>query len=380
MILKLRLLIIFILLLFASSFIFFYEDIIGNSPQKNIECNNDNMYLFVNNTKIIDSCSNEVQIYGINWFGFETPDAVVHGLWANSLDNLLYLIKNAGFNTIRIPLSIENLDENYYPKTINYEINPQLSGLTSMEVLDLLIDKGCENDLYIILDNHRNYNTHISEKMYEGDYNEEKVLRVIRKVINRYKDKKCVIGFDIKNEPHGSITWNEWAQTSTKVGNEILSVNPNLLILVGGIELKKNEEIPYYSFWGEYIGNTDLVNIDTSKLIFSPHTYGPSVANQDYFNDENFPDNMPPIWDRYFGHVKINQSRAVIIGEFGGDYKDQDKIWQDKFIEYLSKINITNIIYWSLNPNSKDTKGILKEDWKTYNQEKLTLLSKLKKE
>lgn len=39
------------------------------------------------------------------------------------------------------------------------------------------------------------------------------------------------------------------------------------------------------------------------KLVYSPHVYGPDVFCQPYFNDANFPHNMPDIWTRHFGWV-----------------------------------------------------------------------------
>ena len=36
---------------------------------------------------------------------------------------------------------------------------------------------------------------------------------------------------------------------------------------------------------------------DQSKLVYSPHVYGPSVYMQHYFNAEGFPSNMPQLWE-----------------------------------------------------------------------------------
>ena len=42
-----------------------------------------------------------------------------------------------------------------------------------------------------------------------------------------------------------------------------------------------------------------------SKLVYSPHTYGPSVYMQNYFKDRNFPHNMEQIWSSHFAFVQV---------------------------------------------------------------------------
>jgi len=66
----------------------------------------------------------------------------------------------------------------------------------------------------------------------------------------------------------------------------------------------------------------------------------------------------------------------VIVGEFGGRSvgDDQEGIWQRALVSYLRENNIS-YIYWTLNPNSGDTGGILLDDWQTVDPNKRDLLS-----
>ena len=98
--------------------------------------------------------------------------------------------------------------------------------------------------------------------------------------------------------------------------------------------------------------------IDNSKLIYSPHVYGPSVSAQSYFSDPNFPNNMPAIWDTHFGYVKGLTGRAIVVGEWGGHYTSSDLTWQNAFASYIST-NLNGFFYWCVNPNSGDTGGLL---------------------
>jgi endoglucanase len=41
-----------------------------------------NGYWHTSGNQIIDASGNIVRVAGINWYGFETTDEVVHGMWA----------------------------------------------------------------------------------------------------------------------------------------------------------------------------------------------------------------------------------------------------------------------------------------------------------
>ena len=85
---------------------------------------------------------------------------------------------------------------------------------------------------------------------------------------------------------------------------------------------------------------------------------------------------MPPIWDSHFGAVQA-QGYAVVIGETGGYYgtrDPRDKTFQDALFAYLKQRDLRDVFYWSWNPNSGDTGGILNDDWTTVRQDKVTLL------
>lgn len=110
-----------------------------------------------------------------------------------------------------------------------------------------------------------------------------------------------------------------------------------------------------------------------------PHTYGPDVFGQPYFDDPTFPGNMAAIWDRRFGQF-LAAGHAVIIGEFGGKYGEgdpRDVPWQDALVDYLLGKGVSSAFYWAWNPNSGDTGGILDDDWITVREDKLALLKRL---
>ena len=66
---------------------------------------------------------------------------------------------------------------------------------------------------------------------------------------------------------------------------------------------------------------------------------------------------------------------TVLVGELGTKLETMsDKQWLSSLVQYMKGKGMS-FTYWSLNPNSTDTGGILNADWQTLNQEKLMYLT-----
>ena len=77
-------------------------------------------YWHTSGNQILDSGGHVVRIAGINWYGFETTDEVVHGLWAQDYHYILNAIKSNGYNLIRMPLSNQMVETPIIPTNISY--------------------------------------------------------------------------------------------------------------------------------------------------------------------------------------------------------------------------------------------------------------------
>src|SRR5215472_5509037 len=113
-----------------------------------------------NGNQILDSNNEQVRIAGINWYGFETTDEVVHGLWAQDYHAILNAIKSNGYNTIRLPYSNQMVESPIVPSNISYfngsgPINADLKGLNSLQIMDKVIGAAGSDGLRVILVNHR---------------------------------------------------------------------------------------------------------------------------------------------------------------------------------------------------------------------------------
>ncbi len=331
--------------------------------------------------------SSSVQIIGLNWFGFDTPDHVVHGLWTRNWRDMIAQMKSLGFNAVRLPFCPDTL-RNTSVTSINYALNPDLSGKNSLDILDMVMSELNNQGFYILLDHHRPDCNAISELWYTSSYSELDWLRDLVFIAQRYAHLPRFIGIDLKNEPHGAATWGsgntatDWDQAAARAGQVVLAANPNLFVFVEGVQENPvcSSTIPH--FWG---GNLEPLacaplSLPASKLVLAPHVYGPDVYAQSYFNSPTFPANMPAIWEQHFGQFSNNYT--IVIGEFGGRYghggDPRDHTWQDAFVNWLNQKQICNFFYWSWNPNSSDTGGLLQDDWQTVWSDKLALLRRIR--
>jgi endoglucanase len=333
---------------------------------------------------------NEIKLNGINWFGAEVKDTLApHGLWQRNYKDMITQIKNLGFNSVRLPFCPLTLKSTKVGG-VNYVINPDLNGKSSLEVYDKIIAEFANQQIYILIDHHRPDCEAISELWYTDNYSEEEWILDLLTVTKRYKENEYFMGIDIKNEPHGKSTWSnknystDWNKAAIRASKRIYAQNPKILIFIEGIGDTDYCDADYDKFWG---GNfspikctpLDYENIPQNKIVYSPHVYGPDVHNAPYFNN-NLKDVMPSIWDSHFGFL-IDQKKTIAIGEFGGFYKEfsKDREWQNTIIDYFINKKICNTFYWSFNPNSKDTGGILNDDWLSVNMDKLNNLGRLYK-
>ncbi len=326
----------------------------------------------------------KIAFNGVNWFGFETANNVVHGLWSRNYQDMIKQIKDSGFNSVRIPFC-PNTVKNTAVSGIDYSQNPDLQGLSSLEILDKLAEELQKQGMDFVLDHHRPDCNAISELPTTESYSESQWIADLVAMTQRYKKFDNFAGMDLKNEPHGAATWGtgdstDWKLAAEKAGKAVLAADPNILILVEGIQnnpLASDNSIAHW--WGGNLEPQAVYPIDlpTEKLVLSPHAYGPDVFPQDYFNAPDFPSNLPAIWEKHFGFLAGKY--ALAIGEWGGKYgagNPKDKAWQDAFTGYLANKGICNSFYWSWNPNSGDTGGILNDDWQTVRQDKVQMLQK----
>lgn len=327
--------------------------------------------------RIIDDRGESARLTGLNWFGLETSGFAPHGLWQRSMDSILDQIAAAGFNTLRVPFSNRLLEPGATPSGIDAGLNPDLAGASGLEVLDALIAKASTRRLRIILDRHRPDETGQSALWYTAATPETRWIADWVMLAQRYRANPMVVAFDLHNEPHDAATWGDgnaatdWRLAAQRAGNAILAVHPEILIIVEGVQAHEGDNY----WWGGNLRGVAAapVQLDIAdRVIYSPHEYPASLYPHPWFSAPTYPANLTGVWDATWGYVA--RTAPVLIGEFGTKLATEgDRQWLAELVRYI-QANQLSFTFWSLNPNSGDTGGILADDWLTLDAQKMGYL------
>ncbi|KAJ3320733.1 hypothetical protein HDV06_005026 [Boothiomyces sp. JEL0866] len=314
-------------------------------------------------------------------FGMETNNYVPNGLYARSYQAIIQEMAQNGYNTIRLPYSNDIFTSS--PQSINFQVNPDLNGLNTLQVMDKIISYATSIGIKILLDRHRPDNTGQSELWYTSTVSEQKWISDWVFLANRYMNNPGVIGADLHNEPHGSACWGcgdvnvDWRLAAERCGNAILAANPNWLIIVEGVEHAKS--LSYW--WGGNLANAGQFPVRLNvpnKLVYSIHDYPNSLFAQTWFSDSNYPNNLNSVWDEYWGYLLKQNVAPLLVGEFGTKLIDpKDGPWLQKLVQYI-KNNGASWTFWSWNPESGDTGGLVQYDWSTLESAKDNYLQPIK--
>lgn len=327
-----------------------------------------------------------IALHGLNWAGLDTGDRAPHGLWTGrGLGAFLADVRAFGFTAVRLSITPEVVHPG---RPIADWAVAEGYGPTGDAMLHQTLAAALEAGLWVVL----GFNSYDSV-LYGGDaprpyaadgsYTADDWIADLGAMARLARDWPHVVGIDLFNEPYG-LSWREWSGLAARAGQRVLAENPRLVVLVQGVGEEDTDTGGYGAFWGSNLTETARRPIDrrlipADKLVYSPHVYGPDVYRMPYFDDPDFPNNMPAVWDRHFGHLAGDH--AVCPGEFGGHYRagTDDVLWQDAFIGYMKRRGMADCwFYWQLAPTSRDTGGILGEDWATPDPRKLALLARLK--
>lgn len=347
-------------------------------------------YWHTSGRQLLDAAGRPVRIAGVNWFGFETDVHAPHGLWARDYKSMIDQMKSLGYNTIRMPFSDDILKPGTMPGSISFDgKNTDLQGLDSLQVLDRIVAYAGRSGLKVVLDRHRPDAAGQSALWYTAAVPETTWIANLKALAARYDGDPTVIGIDLHNEPHDPACWGcgdttrDWRLAAERAGNAVLSVNPDLLVFVEGVQSYNGVN----GWWGgNLMGVADHpVRLDVpNRLVYSAHDYATSVAQQSWFSDPSFPANMPGIWDKYWGYIFKQDIAPVWLGEFGTTLESTvDQKWLSALTTYLRSTSAYGSdsfhwTFWSWNPNSGDTGGILNADWTTVNTVKDGYLADIK--
>ena len=370
-------------------------------------------WLHTDGKNILDKDGKKVWLTGLNWFGYNTGTNTFDGLWNSQLAPTVKAIADHGFNLIRVPISAELINQwaaGEYPRAnYNNAYNTELNSMNSLEIFDYFLALAEENGIKVMPDIHsaetnasgHNVNLWYTDKVKVNDY-----YHALEWMAARYKDNDTIIAFDLKNEPHGkpyegdgAAIWNDskkannWKYVAETAAAKVLAKNPNVLILVEGIEIypvdikknkdysSKNDKDYYFNWWGGNLRGVADYPVDLGKyqdkLVYSPHDYGPTVYEQPWFEGKYTYDSlMKDCWHDNWFYIYEENIAPLLIGEWGGFMREPNLTWMTYMRQLIKKYHL-NHTFWCLNANSGDTGGLLLDDFTTWDTEKYNFVKEV---
>ena len=383
------------------------------APARNVKGEKGDDWLTTKGSKIVDKNGTEVWLTGCNWFGYNTGTNLFDGVWNCNLKESLEAIADHGFNLLRVPMSSELLlqwKKGQYPKAnYNNAYNEELNKMNSLEIFDYVLSLCEQNGMKVMIDIHtvktdaagHNHPVWYRDNITEADY-----IESLRWLAARYKDNDTIVAYDLKNEPHGKppetprAIWNDsndpinWKKIAEKAGKAVLGENPNVLIVIEGIEIypkdikannftSENKEDYRITWWGGNLMGVKDYPVDlgseafNKQIVYSPHDYGPTVYKQPWFEKEfTYESLKKDAWTPFWLYIADEDIAPILIGEWGGFMEGDTLKWMNCLRQLIDEKKLSHT-FWCFNANSGDTGGLVKDDFKTWDEEKYGLVKKV---
>ena len=288
-------------------------------------------------------------------------------------------------------------------------INPELKGLNSLQIFDKALDICESNDLKVMIDIHSaetDLAGHTYPLWHTPKIDEHQYKQALSWLSSRYKTSDTVIAYDLKNEPHGkaeeplhaiwndSDSMNNWKRFAEEAANAVLDKDPYALIVIEGVQVypknisgnnyTSDTEDDYHNTWwgGNLMGvrhhPIDLGSPERNRqIVYSVHEYGPSVFMQPWFDkDYSYETLYKDAWHDLWLYIAEEDIAPVFIGEWGGFMDEQTLKWL-KLSRRLIQDHGLSFAVWCLNPESPDTGGLLKDDFRTWDEEKYSFVKEM---
>lgn len=265
--------------------------------------------------------------------------------WGNpkATKKLITAVKNAGFNTVRIPVTWGNHIDG--------------SGKIDSEWLDRVqevVDYAYDSDMYVILDSHhdRNWIT-LTEKSYKSV--SKKFCYVWKQIAVRFKNYDEHLVFDLMNEPNtegSEYQWSGGTSAEWKVLNKLYANAVKTIRSCSGKNGTRFIVIAPYGASAVYESMAALKIPDDDRIIVSVHAYRPdSMSLNTDIGMKKFTQLGKDSIDEAFSDINkayISKGIPVVMGEFGFLNKDNEAECVKAAQYYIKKANSYGIpcVWW----------------------------------
>ncbi|XP_034707663.1 glycosyl hydrolase 5 family protein-like [Vitis riparia] len=244
-----------------------------------------------------DVTGRRVKLKCVNWIS-HTESTTTKGLHSQPIGDIADKINEMGFNCVRLtyPTFLWTRVD-YYNKTVAESLdslnvteakamiavqNPRFLSLPLRESYERVVGELGRRGLMLILDNHvskpmwccerEDGNGFFGDKFFDpGEW-----IEGLSQVANRFKDESHVIGMSMRNELRGQRSnQKDWYKYMREGAKAIHSINPNLLVVVSGLNFDNDLSFLKKKPFGLTLNN---------KVVFEAHWYSFDATEQ--WNDK----------------------------------------------------------------------------------------------
>ncbi|SEN66898.1 glycoside hydrolase family 5 protein [Nonomuraea pusilla] len=312
-----------------------------------------------------------------NNYASETSHRVPLGLDRAPMSKLIADFHTLGVNSIRLPFSNEMLTDARPVTDAGVAANPQLRGLTPLQVYDKVVEALTADGFAVILNNHTTTTRWCcgldGNERWNSSQTTQKWLDDWVFMARRYRANKRVVGADLRNEVRRD-TWDnpnwgwgddhDWAAAAQRAGDRILTeANPDMLVMIEGINWSG---IPADGIWHDRpllkpVATLSQTLVRSHKLVYAAHFYGytgprhtgadgPGETHDARYRDLSRADLFTAMRDTatYVATTPDRHFTAPVwISEFGVGKvaTDKDKAWFANMVDFLIEDDV-DFAYW----------------------------------
>ncbi|MFJ6350950.1 glycoside hydrolase family 5 protein [Streptomyces sp. NPDC054835] len=347
---------------------------------------------------IVDATGNRFKLKSGNWAGAQgtyegsgdvndvtnhQADQMSHniplGLDRTPISRILADFHALGLNSIRLPFANAVLHDTVPVPDSAVTANPQLRGKTPLQVMDSVIAALTADGFAVVLNNHTTSYRFCcgldgNERWNSGQTTRQWIDDWVF-LAKRYQDNTRVVGADLRNEVRRD-TWNDtnwgWGndydlnKAFEEAGNEILRADPDLLIVMEGINWQgiPTDITPHGRPMLTPVATLSNTLIHSDKLVYAAHFYGYTGPNHtgatgtgethDLRYEELTPEQLvKAVDDQALFVTREGQhfTAPVWISEFGaggrGAVNARERDWFARFTDILVR-NDSDFAIWPL--------------------------------
>ncbi|MBQ8921452.1 MAG: cellulase family glycosylhydrolase [Oscillospiraceae bacterium] len=262
-------------------------------------------------------------------------------------------VKNAGFNTIRIPVT-------WGEKCSGSDFKIDDAWMNRVQEI---VDYAISDDMYVILNIHhdntqRGNNAYFYPDQSHYDNSVKFITSVWTQVANRFESYDNHLVFETLNEPRLVGTSNEWnggTSEARKIVNEYNAAALKAIRATGGNNTKRFVMMPGYAASSSAVAINDIVLPDDDHLIVDIHGYAPydfalNRTGTDSWNQSSGSYEIVSIFEAAKSKF-LSKGIPVVIGEFGALNKSNEgtrATWAKYYVETADSYGIP-CVWWDNN-------------------------------